>query len=121
MNLPVFDLEQLAQRVRDAIDQFQIPTAREPSQLGGLLPLGWFEAGLREMSTALVKPHWADAYDSEQGVVRSVAVVADDSDVYLLAFGPTPRDGDFVLVNRQPDGLFISNIRGDAVGCFLAR
>jgi hypothetical protein len=57
---------------------------------------------------------------SEEVELRTVIVVADDGDQTLVAFDPSP-DGNFVLVWRREDRNAISNIRGDAVGCFLSR
>lgn len=75
------------------------------------------------MRQALVSPYLLEANDYEAdagGASRSVIVVADDAQESLLAYDPHP-DGDFVLVWRRPDQMALSNIRGDAVGCFLSR
>jgi hypothetical protein len=51
---------------------------------------------------------------------RSVWIVADDANGTLLAYDPT-SEGDFALVWRRPDQDALSNIRRDAIGCFLSR
>ncbi len=76
------------------------------------------------MRDALVPPFRVDAndYETTPGSVltRSVWVVADDRGGTLLAYDPND-EGDFVLLWRRPDQIAVSNIRGDAVGCFLSR
>ena len=117
------DLQQLALRVRGDVDAYVVREPH-PGQLGTPLPVEWFEAGLMEMRAALVEPYVLELADhhSKPGevLVRGVAVVADDGDQALLAFDPDP-EGDFVLAWRDQSGAALSNIRGDAVGCFLSR
>lgn len=119
----LFDFNQLARRVAEEVETYVIPEPH-PEQLGSVLPAAWFEAGLAEMRQALVAPYPLEVndYDSEPGSVltRSVIVVADDKAGTLVAFDPDPA-GDFVLVWTHPDQMALSNIRGDAVGCFLSR
>jgi hypothetical protein len=115
------DLKSLAERVRREIDGFAIPPS-QPDQFGVPLPAEWFEEGLRQMRDALVDPFWVNPRycwaDSEPP--HPVVVVADDAQDNLLAFDPNP-DGEFVLVHRRDGELAITNIRGDAIGCFLSR
>ncbi|MDB5429461.1 MAG: hypothetical protein JWP35_577 [Caulobacter sp.] len=117
------DANQLAQNVLREIDAFR-PPPRHPKQLGVALPPEWFEAGVAEMREALVPPYPLQVldYDSQPGAVieREVWIVADDGDSTLLAFDPGPFN-DFALIWRHEKGPALSNIRGDAVGCFLSR
>jgi len=116
-------MDQLAHQVASEVEAYRVPPSH-PDQLGSPLPLEWFERGLAEMRSALVRPYPIDVVDleakSDGAPSRSVIVVADDRAETLLAFDPAP-DGDFALVWRRVDGLVLSNIRGDAVGCFLSR
>jgi hypothetical protein len=116
------DFQNLARQVRDEIDSFGVPAAH-PDQLGKPLPPEWYEAGLLEMRAALVEPYSQEVADHHmrpgEVLVRTVVIVADDGDQALLAFDPNP-DGDFALVWRPERENGISNIRGDAVGCFLS-
>jgi hypothetical protein len=102
----------LARRVLHAID----------TQLGASLPPKWVLARLAEMRAALVEPYRVEVMDGwtlpERPASRDVEIVADNGAV-LLAFDPNP-EGDFAVVWRRPSGLALSNIRGDAVDCFLA-
>lgn len=117
------NLDHLARQVASAIETHRVP-GPHPAQLGSPLPPEWFEAGLAEMRRALVQPYLVEVmdFDTEPDTTpsRNVVVVADDAADSLLAFDPNPA-GDFVLVWRRPDELALSNIRGDAVGCFLSR
>ncbi|HEY1929225.1 MAG TPA: hypothetical protein VGG92_17315 [Caulobacteraceae bacterium] len=114
---------ELARLVAAEVENFQIPEPH-PLQLGSPLSPEWFEAGLAEMRQALVPPFQLDAkdYDTAPDTVltRTVWIVADDTNGTLLAYDPT-SEGDFALVWRHPDQDALSNIRGDAVGCFLSR
>jgi hypothetical protein len=116
------DFEQLARQVLVEIDSFVAPPPHPP-QLGTPLTPEWFKAGLTEMRAALVKPYCLEIldYDSRPGEVltRTVVIVADDRDQTMVAFDPDPK-GDFVLTWRHPNSVAMSNIRGDAVGCFLS-
>jgi hypothetical protein len=117
------NLDQLARQVASAIETYGVPDPHR-EQLGSPLPPEWFEAGLAAMRCALIPPYLVEVkdFDTEPGrtLSRNVVVVADDAVETLLAFDPNPA-GDFVLVWRRPDQLALSNIRGDAVGCFLSR
>jgi hypothetical protein len=102
----------LARRVRHEID----------TQLGAPLPPKWVVARLAEMRAALVHPYRLKVTDgrtpAERNPRRDVEIVAD-SGAALVAFDPHP-EGDFAVIWRRPNGLALSNIRGDAVDCFLA-
>ncbi len=117
------DLKPIADQVRDAVDGYVVSEHR-PDQLGTPLPPEWFERGLIEMRAALVEPYWAEMRDydavSRAVVRRSVVVVADDGDGSLVMFDPG-AGGDFALALREGGGIVSCGVRGDAVGCFLAR
>jgi hypothetical protein len=85
-------------------------------------------AELVVMKAALVAPYWADVevsdtFEQVAGTVskprRRCAVVADDFNGTLLVFDPD--ENEFMLAVRQGDGLSTIGVRGDAVGCFMAR
>jgi hypothetical protein len=79
------------------------------------------------MRSALVAPYWTEVdirdtfeqVSSDVSPCRSCAVVADNGHGTLLLFDPTGND--FLLAVRSGDGLRSIGVRGDAVGCFMAR
>jgi hypothetical protein len=79
------------------------------------------------MRAALVRPYWADAElrDTQEQIVanpailRKCAIVADDLKGTILAFDPI--ENGFLLAVRQEDAVRTIGVRGDAVGCFMAR
>ena len=115
---------EIARRVAAEIEEYEVSLEPAPGQLGSQLPPEWFEAGLADMRAALVAPYPLEAldYDVSPGAVvtRSVWIVAGDTGGILLAYDPTP-EGDYVLLWPSNSSHAVSNIRGDAVGCFLAR
>jgi hypothetical protein len=117
------DAASISRIVLAEISDFRAP-GPQPDQLGLPLPPEWFHRGLREMKRALVPPVEQEVldYDTSPGSVltRRVWVVADDGEGTLLVYDPHP-EGDFALVWRHADQHALSNIRGDAVGCFLSR
>ena len=114
------DAASLAEFVRHEIEGFQVPEPH-PLQLGLPLPAEWFAGQLAEMRAALVDPYvieMADGRFPEEGS-QLVWVVAED-DWIRLAYHPDP-EGDFALVFKDASHPGLSPIRGDAVGCFMAR
>jgi hypothetical protein len=124
------DLESLARQVRDVLDAYVIP---EPhlAALGTPLHDAWFAAELAAMKAALVAPFWTKMRDLDpqtgKVVILRVAIVAEDSDGYLVAFDPLTK-AEFVLASREIDpeatrgvDAVSCGVRGDAVGCFLSR
>jgi hypothetical protein len=83
--------------------------------------------GLAQMRSSLVEPYWAEVQirDTFEQIGMSVvarhrcAVVADDRKGFLLTFDLA--EGSFLLAQRGETGLITFGVRGDAVGCFLAR
>ena len=115
------DAASVAKRVLEELENFQIPLEAHPLQLGSLLPPEWFASQLEAMRAALVSPHIARLADGRhpEDASRDVWIVAEDEDI-LLVFDPDP-EGDFALVFRDAPQPGLSPLRGDAVGCFMAR
>jgi hypothetical protein len=100
---------------------------RHPQALGTPMPQEWVKQQLTEMRAALVDPvlrsvqirdSVAQIRGEEPPSVRDCFLVADDNEGYELYFDPTSND--FVLAySGDPPSTF--NVRGDAVGCFMAR
>lgn len=98
-----------------------------PEAIGQPLPQEWVDAQLAAMRAALVQPIWReiriqDSYEqmmgAAEGEIRPCVLVADDREGYELYFDPA--EGNFVLAySGNPPVTF--NVRGDAVGCFMAR
>ena len=98
-----------------------------PEAIGQPLPQEWVDAQLAEVRAALVPPIWRDikikdSYEQAMGIaeceIRPCVLVADDREGYELYFDPV--QGNFVLAHSgNPPVTF--NVRGDAVGCFMAR
>lgn len=115
------DAASVAKRVRKEIEAFRVPPERDPLALGSPLPAEWFERELAGMRAALVEPYAIRISDGRrpQDGSRQVWIVAEDTDI-LLAFDPDP-EGDFALIFRKAAQPGLSPLRGDAVGCFMAR
>lgn len=85
------------------------------------------QKGLAQFRASLVEPYWAEVeiHDTFNQVSMTVAprrrcvVIADDGKGMLLLFDPVERS--FVLAEGGGSGLTTFGVRGDAVGCFLAR
>jgi len=119
----VIDLAKLRADIQQEVSEYPVPPPRDPAAVGSALSAEWFEQGLAEMREALVDPYVTDAvwFDhlTQQRVSRPVAVVADDQGAHVVALD---LEGDeFELFFRSDDALHSMNVRGDAVGCFLAR
>jgi hypothetical protein len=79
------------------------------------------------MRRCLVAPHWEevevrDTFEQIQtniGPVRKCVTIAEDENGYVLMFDPV--ENSYVLAYRNGARLGTFGIRGDAVGCFLAR
>lgn len=119
------DLAALRTAVEKEIENYVYET--HPEAIGQSLTKEWVDAQLVEMRAALVQPIWCnvkvrDSYEQVMGTakceIRSCVLVADDREGYELYFDPA--QGDFVLAySGNPPVTF--NVRGDAVGCFMAR
>ena len=83
--------------------------------------------GLAQMRASLIDPYWAvvelrDTFDQlrmSNSDHRKCAAVADDRKGIILLFYPIEES--FVLAQRSATGLTTFGVRGDSVGCFLAR
>jgi hypothetical protein len=125
--------------VTDAIDRdFFLKLRRELDQqilsdvyehpagaLGSPLPADVISDYLNSMRLCLVEPHWEEVNicTSEQaftgvGVRRMCVTMAEDQG-YVLVFDPVEEQ--YHLAWRSEYGLGTWGIRGDAVGCFIAR
>lgn len=119
------DLVALRAAVENEIENYVYEV--HPEAIGQPLPQEWIDAQLAEMRVALVQPVWRDiriqaSYEQARGTTgcetRPCVLVADDREGYELYFDPT--QGNFVLAySGNPPVTF--NVRGDAVGCFMAR
>jgi hypothetical protein len=91
------------------------------------MPDKWVAAQLAEMRQALVEPAWrtiaiCETVQQMRGeaapALRKCILVANDQKGYELYFDPLQNE--FVLAySGNPPTTF--NVRGDAVGCFMAR
>lgn len=119
------DLETLRRDVENAIENYR------GDATAGTLGTPWakdrVEAELTAMRAALVAPYWADVElrDTHENIAANVApsrrcaVVADDRTQSFLAFDPIENES--LLAVRHKEGLLSIGVRGDAVGCFMAR
>ncbi len=110
----MLDLHALAERVRLDVETYEVPP-HDPQALGMPLPTEWFAKGLAEMRGLLVEPYLVDVVAAG----GRVAIVAEEPGHAVLAYDPVAEE--FAL-GALVDGRFGDwNVRGDAVGCFLAR
>jgi hypothetical protein len=115
----------LRREVEAAIDRYvyHIPAGT----IGNPMSDAAITSGLARMRAALIPPYWLevelrDTFDQVRmntGPRRRCAVVADDGNGMLLLFDPFEED--YALAHRTSSGLKTFGVRGDAVGCFLAR
>jgi hypothetical protein len=121
MDREAVDLEALARYVRDELEGYvyKVP----PGTLGGPLPPEEVARLLSEMWRSLVEPEWRviamrDTFaqvESEWPELRACVLLADDGDGFELYFDPTDEEF-FLAMGGESIG-----VRGDAVGCFMAR
>jgi hypothetical protein len=82
---------------------------------------------LSMMRLCLVDPRWEEVevrdtfeqIQSNVGPTRKCVTIAEDDNGYVLMFDPVETS--YVLAYRKGARLGTFGIRGDAVGCFLAR
>jgi hypothetical protein len=85
------------------------------------------QSGLEQFRASLLEPYWTEVEIRDTfeqvgmiaGPRRRCVAVADDGKGILLLFDPAEHS--FVLAERSSTGLTTFGVRGDAVGCFLAR
>jgi hypothetical protein len=114
------DLEEVRRFVQSEIESYRYEVPE--GALGRPLPDERVERELAEMRAALVKPEWRSVrkMDRDEDELRQCILVAEAEDGYHLYYDPV--DEDFVLATIPPTGLPETfGVRGDAVGCFMAR
>jgi hypothetical protein len=119
------DLSQLRAEVQRQMDSYvyKVPAGA----IGSSWSADAIADGISEMRGALVDPYWitAEIRDTLEQIKmkiplkRRCAAVADDGKGMVLLFDP--GENSFVLAQRVGAGLSTIGVRGDAVGCFLAR
>jgi hypothetical protein len=118
-------LSRLRRRVEKEIDEYVYDVPE--TAIGDPKPQAAIDAGFAQMRTALVEPYWAEVevrdtieqIGMSKPLRRNCAVIADDGQGMLLMFDPV--EDSFVLAQRWQNELQTIGVRGDAVGCFLAR
>ena len=119
------DLSRLGQRVAKEIETYVYDFP--DNAIGRPWTGAAIHQGLAKLRTSLVEPYWTEVEIRDtleqvgmiEGPRRKCAVVADDGKGKLLLFDPAEET--FVLAERGSTGLTTFGVRGDAVGCFLAR
>jgi len=119
------NLSRLRQRVEKEIETYVYDFP--DNAIGSPWTDAAIQQGLTKFRASLVEPCWTgveirDTFEQvgmTAGPLRKCAAVADDRKGMLLLFDPV--EDSFVLAERGSTGLTTFGIRGDAVGCFLAR
>jgi hypothetical protein len=119
--------EELRTRVEREIDQYVYLYRVPEGCLGTPLSEEWISAALKEMREALINPYWTQVefpvtpadVSLVQSKTRKCVAVADDGQGWLLLWDPVEEE--FLLAWLSDTFLRTFGIRGDAVGCFLAR
>jgi hypothetical protein len=118
------DIASLRAVVEKEIDTY-VYTVPEGA-VGTPLPIEWVNDQLAEFRQALVEPRWAtvrlkdtpDQWKADPPVLRKCVLIADDQKGHHLYYDP--EQNDFVLAYASDEPTTF-NVRGDAVGCFMAR
>jgi hypothetical protein len=119
------DLEALRRAVESEIEAYEYSVP--PGTVGSPFSADRIAVELAAMRSALVAPYWAEVdsrdtleqISSDTGPRLNCAVVADDDSGSVLVFDPMQND--FLIAVRHNGGLRSIGVRGDAVGCFIAR
>jgi hypothetical protein len=111
------NLGDLERAVVDELDSYRYEVPE--GLLGRPASDEWVERQLAELRSALVKPEWRVVLmnDSGESEARRCVLVADDGKGHGLYYDPTEQD--FVLAAGDPPETL--GVRGDPVGCFMAR
>jgi hypothetical protein len=119
------DLSRLRQRVEKEIETYvyDLPD----NAIGNPWSDAAIQQGLATFRASLIEPYWTEVEIRDTfaqvgmiaGPRRKCAAVADDGKGILLLFDPA--EDSFVLAERGGTGLTTFGVRGDSVGCFLAR
>jgi hypothetical protein len=123
---PELNLEELQRLVLEELESYRYEVPADT--LGRPHSDDWVARQLADMRAALVEPEWRivekrDTFE-EAGLdvpeLRECVLVAVDSspDGYAELYYD-PVEDDFVLASGDPPQTF--GVRGDAVGCFMAR
>ena len=94
--------------------------------VGKPMPEKWVRQQLAEFRDALVEPRWVkvqlkdtpDQWKADPPILRDCVLIADDRKGYELYFDPD-QNGFVLAYAGHPPSTFM--VRGDAVGCFMAR
>jgi hypothetical protein len=119
------DLSRLRQQVENEIETYVYDFP--DNAIGNPWTDAAVQQGLAQFRASLIEPYWAEVEIRDTfeqiGMIeaprRTCAAVADDGKGVLLMFDPAVDS--FVLAERGKTGLTTFGVRGDAVGCFLAR
>ena len=112
------DLKELERYVVNELDNYQYEVSDDA--LGNPQSDEWVRGQLAELRDALVKPQWRDVELRDRprdSGSRQCVLVADDGDTYQVYYDPVERE--FVLAVHDPPETI--GVRGDVVGCFMAR
>ena len=117
------DLEELERFVLAEIESYEYHVPQ--GALGRPFPDEKVKALLADMRAALVKAEWQvvqlrDTFEELKRTPpehRRCVLVADDGEVYGLYYDPVEEDF-FLTMGNPPETI---GVRGDAVGCWMAR
>lgn len=118
------DLQALRRQIESEIDHYvyEVPSGA----IGTPWPQEKVEAQLAEFRAALVAPKWEqvavrdtqEQMRAEGPLLRWCIVVAVDGKGYRLYFDPEENNYALACEGAPPETI---GVRGDAVGCFMAR
>lgn len=118
------DIASLRTFVEREIERFKY--VYPENAIGDPLPDASIEEDLVEFKAALVEPKWvkihicdtSEQWEADPPIIRDCVLIADDLKGYQIYFDP--EENNFVLASPgDPPETFC--VRGDAVGCFMAR
>lgn len=119
------NLTELRHQVEAEIASYAYDVPKEA--MGSLMPREWVEAQLSEFKAALVEPTWckimigdltAQILGKEKSEYRECVLVADDGKGHQLYYDAKHKDFVLAYSDKTPPFAFL---RGDSVGCFMAR